>query len=150
MTSEGHPLNPKSPPNSRSSSDSCAQPFRSGLIPVLTTLALFSRPAFAGAASGTELHLAPLPVQTQDAYGLLKKKAEVIEKENRANGWAYIVSGGIALGVSIPAYYLSDDLFAKVIYTAGETLGIAAVGYGSYLVLIENEYRKFDQSRRSG
>ncbi|MGK5081720.1 hypothetical protein WDW37_00320 [Bdellovibrionota bacterium FG-1] len=51
----------------------------------------------------------------------------------------------MALGVSIPAYYLSDDIFAKAVYTVGETLGIAAVGYGSYLVLIEDDFSRFQR-----
>jgi len=78
-------------------------------------------------------------------YEVLQKKAETIRTENSTNGWAYIVSGAFSLGVSIPAYFLSDDVFAKSVYIVGETLGIAAVGYGSYLVLIENDYRRFNK-----
>lgn len=91
-------------------------------------------------------HAADLPQQSSHgAYDLLEKKAQKISSENHANGWASIISGGCIFIGSIPAYYLSQDVFAKVIYTVGETVGIAAVGYGSYLVLIENEYSQFQR-----
>lgn len=86
--------------------------------------------------------------QAQNAYELLERKAEAISSENRVNGWAYIISGGAILAGSIPAYYLSEDVFAKVIYTVGKTVGITAVGYGSYLVLIENDYTRFQRIMR--
>jgi hypothetical protein len=77
------------------------------------------------------------------AYELLSRKATALSSEDHANGWAYVISGGVVLGLSIPMYYLSEDVFARVVYTAGQTLGVAAVGYGSYLVLIENDYARF-------
>lgn len=78
-----------------------------------------------------------------DAYRLLKEKANKIDSENTKNGWAYIISGSVALAVSIPAYYMSEDIFAKAIYSLGQTLGVVAVGYGSYLVLVADDYSRF-------
>lgn len=85
-----------------------------------------------------------LPLESGGStYELLEKKANAIASENHTNGWAYIISGGVTFGISIPAYYISEDVFAKAIYMVGETLGIASIGYGSYLVLIENDYSRF-------
>jgi hypothetical protein len=80
---------------------------------------------------------------SQNAYDILNQKAEIIHSENLSNGWAYIISGSIVLGFSIPATYLSSDPLAQAVYSISQTLGVAAVGYGSYLVLIDNEYTRF-------
>ena len=48
-------------------------------------------------------------------------------------GKAFLISGALLLGASIPGFYLSKDLFAQGAYSVGENLGIAAVGYGGYL-----------------
>lgn len=76
-------------------------------------------------------------------YQMLKEKSETIASKNSLDGWAYVVSGGLALGFAIPAYYLSEDVFAQTIYSVGQTLGVAAVGYGSYLLLVEDDYTRF-------
>lgn len=54
-----------------------------------------------------------------------------------------MLSGGIALAAAIPAYYLSEDTFARAIYSISQTVGVAAIGYGYYLVVVENDYRRF-------
>ena len=77
------------------------------------------------------------------AYARLANQAEVVSAENHTNGWTSVISGGATLGVSIPGYYLSHDLFAKGIYTVGKLLGVAAVGYGTYLILSEDDYTRF-------
>ncbi len=55
-----------------------------------------------------------------------------------------MISGAIVLGVSIPGYYLSKEIFSKVVYTAGQNFGIAGIGYGAYLTFIENDYSRFE------
>lgn len=77
------------------------------------------------------------------AYELLQRKGETISTESRVAGWSFVISGGVALGVSIPAYYLSNDLFSKTVYSLGETLAVVSIGYGSYLLLIDDEYTRF-------
>ena len=59
------------------------------------------------------------------------------------------MSGAVTLGISIPGYYLSQDTFARVIYSVGETLGVGAVGYGFYLVLVSDEYSRFNRTIES-
>lgn len=81
----------------------------------------------------------------KSAYEALSNKANEISTNNSSTGWAYIISGGVSLAASIPGYYLSNDVFAKVVYSVGETMGVAAIGYGSYLVLLENDYTRFKQ-----
>ena len=127
MTSEEHRLKANSRQNCPSNFKLYALlVFVATLLPQIGRAADYSRPS-------------------TGAYELLEKKADAINNENRTNGWAYVISGGVMLGISIPAYYLSEDVFAKVIYTVGQTLGIASVGYGSYLVLIENDYTRFQR-----
>ena len=84
-------------------------------------------------------------LESHSAHEVLQQKASALEAENQKNGWAYILSGGLALGISIPAYYLSQDLVAKVVYSVGQTVSVGAVGYGSYLVLLDNDYRRFEK-----
>lgn len=76
-------------------------------------------------------------------YSVLREKAHAIEERNTTEGWAYVISGGIALAASIPGYYLSDDVFARSVYSLGETLAVGAVGYGSYLILVSDDYVRF-------
>lgn len=79
------------------------------------------------------------------AYYYLKDKALAIHEKRTVDGSAYMISGGIALGLSIPAYYASRDVFARSVYSLGQTLGIAAIGYGSYLKLIDDDTTRFYQ-----
>jgi hypothetical protein len=78
-----------------------------------------------------------------DAYTLLSDRAKSITEQNHVNGWAYVVSGAVAVGISLPAFYLSEDLFAKVVYTAGQTVGVVAIGHGASLLMVEDEYTSF-------
>jgi hypothetical protein len=76
-------------------------------------------------------------------YPILQDKAHKIEERNSDEGWAYVVSGGIALAASIPGYYLSEDVFARSVYSLGETLAVGSIGYGSYLILVSDDYARF-------
>jgi hypothetical protein len=92
------------------------------------------------------LFLMSVPTARADgggAFELLEKKADATYGLDHYEGWGYLVSGGVALAISIPAYYLTDDVFAKAVYSVTETLGVAAVGYGSYLVIVDNEMSRF-------
>ncbi len=86
---------------------------------------------------------APAPVVDHSAIDWLEAKAGDIDRNHSERGWAYIVSGGAVLAGSIPGFYLSHDLFAQAVFSIGQSLGVAAVGYGSYLVLIRNDYSQF-------
>ena len=83
------------------------------------------------------------PAPPGGAYEVLKAKGDTISNVSRIAGWSFVISGGVALGVSIPGYYLSNDLFSKTVYSLGETLAVVSVGYGSYLLLIDDEYTRF-------
>jgi hypothetical protein len=74
---------------------------------------------------------------------MLQKKAEFAEKRSNYEGWGYLISGSVALGISIPAFYLSDDAFAQAIYSVTQTIGVAAIGFGSYQLLIDDEMTRF-------
>lgn len=77
------------------------------------------------------------------AFELLENKANNELSTDHTEGWGYLISGGLALGVSLPGYYLSSDVFAKAVYSVTETISVAAVGYGSYLVLVDNDMTRF-------
>ncbi|MBS1962872.1 MAG: hypothetical protein JST04_11690 [Bdellovibrionales bacterium] len=89
--------------------------------------------------STVQPHPEPSPVY----FPILREKARKIEDRNLNEGWAYVISGGIALAVSIPGYYLSEDVFARSVYSLGETLAVGAVGYGAYLILVSDDYARF-------
>lgn len=78
-------------------------------------------------------------------YESLKNKANEIRATNLTTGWSYVISGGVALGVSIPGYYLSEDIFAKTIYSLGQTVGVGAVGYGAFLILVDDDLVRFEK-----
>lgn len=107
---------------------------------------------FLGVSSHAQNHItpvrsvltAPTPVPG-GAYEILKKKAFKIEEDDNLQGWSYIISGGVAVAISVPAYFLTQDIFAQTVYSLGETLGVASVGYGSYLVLVQNDYSRFQK-----
>lgn len=56
------------------------------------------------------------------------------------------MSGAVATAISIPAYYITEDVFGRAVYAIGQTLGVAGIGYGSYLVLLENDYTRFKRT----
>jgi len=85
----------------------------------------------------------PSTQKKTEAFTYLSLKENELRKQNQTTGWAYMISGTLVLGVSIPGYYLSNDTFARVIYSLGETLGVAAIGYGSYLAFVDTENARF-------
>lgn len=82
-------------------------------------------------------------VFADSSFDYLSHRAEDLKKNNSIKGWGYVISGGVALAVSIPGYYLSEDIFARTIYSLGQTIGVGAVGYGSYLILVDDEIIRF-------
>jgi hypothetical protein len=85
----------------------------------------------------------------RDAFDLLSKKAAAFDSTSKYQGWGYLISGGVALGISVPAYYLSDDVFAKAIYSVTETLSVAAIGYGAFQLLVDDDMTRFVRIVRS-
>lgn len=115
----------ESAPNCRSSFK------RLGLLLVLFLIAALSaeKPAVASSENST--------------FEMLQKKSEAAEIKSNYEGWGYLISGGVAMGISLPAYYLSDDVFAKAIYSITQTIGVAAVGFGSYQLLVDDDMTRF-------
>jgi hypothetical protein len=69
-----------------------------------------------------------------------------VEEENardRKDGTAYLVSGALALVGSTIGYQQTTDPFAHTVFTVAQSMGIAAMGYGTYLLEIGNENRSF-------
>ncbi len=121
-------------------------PFRK----IIAAFVLIGFAANAGAAPAKRFRPLPTleskpqtPVEVPKYYPILKDKAKKIEDRDVSEGWAYVISGGVALAASIPGYYLSSDVFARSVYSLGETLGVGAIGYGSYLILVTDDYARF-------
>jgi hypothetical protein len=85
------------------------------------------------------------PARADSTNDFLRAKATAVSAENHANGWAYVISGTVSLGVSVPGYFLSEDVFAKAVYSITETLGAASVGYGAYLLLVDDDFTRFER-----
>lgn len=83
------------------------------------------------------------------AWTVLNEKADRVENERLSRGWGYVVSGAVATAVSVPAYFLSQDIFSKAVFSISQNLGVAAVGYGGYLVSVNDELVGFRQMLRS-
>lgn len=99
--------------------------------------------AFAGDASSAWAGALAGSIGGGSAVAMLEARSDQFARKNHANGWAYVASGAVVLGISFPGFYLSNDAFAKAVYSVGETLGVAAVGYGSYLVLVDDDETRF-------
>lgn len=83
------------------------------------------------------------PASQDKAYAYLDQKSAELQAGQILNGWSYIISGGIVLGLSIPGYFLSDEIFSKAIYSLGQTLGVASLGFGFYQLWIDDELIRF-------
>ena len=64
-----------------------------------------------------------------------------LKQSDSVTGISYMVSGGLAVVGGLVGYYGSQDLFAKAVYSISQSVGIAAVGYGSYMYSLGSEQR---------
>jgi hypothetical protein len=72
-----------------------------------------------------------------------------IEDENRKEqkqGTAYILSGALAVIGSAIGFERTQDPFARTVFTVSQSMGIAAIGYGTYLSQVGSEYDAFHRS----
>jgi hypothetical protein len=67
----------------------------------------------------------------------------------RSEGTAYLVSGALGLVGATIGYQQTTDPFARTVFTISQSMGIAAMGYGTYLLEIGNEYRAFHRAVNS-
>jgi hypothetical protein len=84
-----------------------------------------------------------LALTATPAYTALERKAIQSERTNHVNGWGYIISGAAVMALSIPAFYATEDVFGKAIYSVGQNLGLGAVTYGASMVLLDDDYVRF-------
>lgn len=69
------------------------------------------------------------------------KDSEKQEKTDYRNGLSYIISGSLALAGGILGGTVTDDNLEKGIYTLFQTIGVASIGYGTYVWKIGGEDR---------
>lgn len=64
-------------------------------------------------------------------------------EQDRKLGMAYIVSGAAAIVGGTLGYQQTEDPFARTVFTISQSMGIAAIGYGTYRLEIGHEDRGF-------
>ena len=72
-----------------------------------------------------------------------------VDDENqreRKLGTAYMVSGALAIVGGTIGYQQTADPFARTVFTISQSMGIAALGYGTYLLEIGNQDRGFHRA----
>lgn len=69
------------------------------------------------------------------------KDSERQEKIDYRNGLSYIISGSLALAGGILGGTVTDDNLEKGIYTIFQTIGVASIGYGTYVWKLGGEDR---------
>lgn len=70
--------------------------------------------------------------------------SQAVSKQKRKDevyGWSYIISGSLALVGGILGTQVTSDPLERGVYTLFETMGIASIGYGSYVWKIGGEER---------
>ena len=75
-------------------------------------------------------------------------QAMMIEQESidRTDGIAYMISGAVLLAGGLVGYHNSKGNIEKLAYSVSQSLGIAGLGYGSYLYTVGAETRSFYES----
>lgn len=85
----------------------------------------------------------PVDVNSSRDWKTFDSAMSSIADDDRAIGTSYLISGGLVTLGSIAGYYSTDDSTSKVIYAFSQSLGIAAIGYGSAKLFIGHEYSSF-------
>jgi len=87
--------------------------------------------------------LIPATFAKGSAFELLKNESTAIAQSNRLEGWSYLVSGAMVLGISTPAYYLTQSPVMKLVYSVGQTAASGAISYGATLILSQSDSSVF-------
>ena len=74
------------------------------------------------------------------------REVELQKEIDRRNGISYVISGSLALAGGIWGNSIATDAAEKGIYTVFQTIGIASLGYGSYVWQIGGEERSVYQT----
>ncbi|MEQ1879070.1 MAG: hypothetical protein ABL958_20690 [Bdellovibrionia bacterium] len=104
----------------------------------LTALILFSGSVF---AAGPTKQFNGEP-RWDNFSGFINEQSE----KDRKLGIAYMVSGAAAIVGGTLGYQQTEDPFARTVFTVSQSMGIAAIGYGTFLMEIGHEDRAFHQA----
>ena len=69
------------------------------------------------------------------------REVQRLKKTDYQNGLSYVISGSVALVGGIWGESITDDSVEKGVYTIFQSIGVASVGYGSYLWTVGGEER---------
>jgi hypothetical protein len=64
-----------------------------------------------------------------------------LENQQRTEGYAYAISGGLVLLGSSIGYAKADGALEKSVYSVAQSLSIASIGYGIYRLQVGNQER---------
>jgi hypothetical protein len=78
-----------------------------------------------------------------ETWAQFKVEVDARTDQQKVEGIAYMVSGGLVLIGSAIGYEKSTDPIAKSVYSISQSLSIGAMGYGSYLYSIGDGDRDF-------
>lgn len=78
---------------------------------------------------------------TTSKWDEFAEAVKVQQEQDRINGLSYIISGSLALAGGIWGNGIASDPAEKGVYTVFQTIGIASIGYGSYIWQIGEEER---------
>ncbi|MBX9769630.1 MAG: hypothetical protein K2X47_20300 [Bdellovibrionales bacterium] len=79
-----------------------------------------------------------LELQTDDWKGFEDFIKET-DRQDKIDGYSYLISGSLAAVGGLVGYYSSADNFAKAVYSISQTIGVAAIGFGGYKLFVGNE-----------
>ena len=89
-----------------------------------------------------------LELQTDDWKGFEDFIRET-DRQDKVDGYSYLISGTLASVGGLVGYYSSADTFAKAVYSISQTIGVGAIGFGGYKLFVGNENRVFYKTLRS-
>ena len=89
-----------------------------------------------------------LGLQTDDWKGFEDFIKET-DRQDKVDGYSYLISGTLASVGGLVGYYSSADTFAKAVYSISQTIGVAAIGFGGYKLFVGNENRVFYKTLRA-
>lgn len=111
---------------------------------LILTLSLLAGPA-AVAAEDTFVPSADV------TWSEFSRDVALQERRDAKNGLSYIISGSLALAGGLVGNGITNDSIEKGIYTVFQSIGIASIGYGSFVWKIGGEeralYKTLQESR---
>jgi hypothetical protein len=112
------------------------------------SVSFFAGPSNAQAGSDEETPRLALELPTDDWRGFDEFIKET-DRQDKIDGYSYLISGSLAAVGGLVGYYSSSDSFAKAVYSISQTIGVVAIGVGGYKLFVGNEHKLFYRTVRA-